>query len=260
MRAIVLAVVVMAVAAGCVTEPPADEDPGPTPAAPQRVAVELSPCLIAEALGSASESAARNHLPDDFAPILSDDGTVRVIFGMALCEGDGTGRAFVAMPVEPQHPSLRHENVSRHFFEPEHDVVRGDGFAQALDSVGAAPTWLSSFELVGDAASVQGRAQADDFVHTMDATGPSATPYDTPATTFREWFPGDGGYAYLDGHFGGGPNEQSGTVLARLALGEGTISRDLLGAQPTLQAVRLDPGHYNDAWVGFVPFPPSGAA
>lgn len=259
MRFGVMALLFVLLAAGCVDAPPEETNDrtAPEPPTSVREPIVLSPCLIVEALGSASEVAAREHLPDDFAPIVIDDGTVRVIFGMADCEGDGGGRAFVAMPVEPQHPDLMDENVSRHFYEPEHDVVRGDGFAEALERMGASPTWLSSFTFTGSAASVSGRAQADDFVHTMEVTGPSATPYDTPATTFREWFPGEGGYAYLDAHFGGEPGEQSGTVVARLQLGEGTVARDLLGPEATLQAVRLDPGHYNDAFVGFVPFPTS---
>lgn len=258
MRLAVIVMLFVFVAAGCVDAPADEESRGDAPPdalVAAREPIVLSPCLIVEALGSASEEAVREHLPEDFAPIVNDDGTVTVIFGMARCGGDGGDRAFVAMPVEPQHEDLLDENVSRHFYEPGHEVATSGGFAEALTRIGAAPTWLSSFTLAGDAATVSGPAEAENFTHTMEATGPAVAPYDTPATTFREWFPGDGGYAYLDGHFGGGPDEQSGTVVAQLTLGEGTISRDLLGPETTLRAVRLDPGHYNDAFVGFVPWP-----
>lgn len=91
------------------------------------------------------------------------------MLGAATC-AEGS-RAFLAIPVQADDERLRAEGV-RHFFEPEHLVVAGEG--------------------------------AEGWAHRVDATGAAVAPASDAVVggVFREWFPARGGYGYLEATFG----------------------------------------------------------
>ena len=241
-----------ALLAGCLGAPSPVPEPAEGKRAASVVPLELPACRVLEALADVDAALAREHVPEDFEPIV-EDGRVRVIFGATTCEGDGATRSFVAIGVRPIDPALEDPDVARHFWEPEHVVEGADAFAAAIAAFD--PTIeRASISLTTDAPYPAVAIRAENWSHGIESVGgvaPASIPEGTFAGVFREWFAAGEGYGYLQAEYGAGP---VGAFAGTLTTGEGTIARELFGAESGPHAgVAMDGVAFVEAKVGFVP-------
>lgn len=252
MRRTVCLVFLVAIVAGCSVKDDGLADASPPDAlVPRATATRLSPCDILEALIDVPETRVTQHVPPGFS-LRATNGMVAVVLGAATCTQGS--RAFLAIPVTPEDERLRAEGV-RHFFEPEHLVVAGEAFARELDALRGSATNATRIE--GSAGPPQPSFIVEDaggWAHRAAGLGGAVAPADIAGGVFREWFPARGGYGYLEAAFGT-EGASLGVVPALVETGEGTIARDVIGAEATGGMFVFDGSGYADATLGFVPYP-----
>lgn len=271
MRGALLLVVVMVSAglAGCLTtsdDGSASEDgPEPTPPdetldEPQELDVTLTPCDNIEAFASVDPALAREHVPDDFAVApAGQDGQATVIFGGVRCGEDASAaeRGFLAIQVEPRDEALAAEGVKNYFWEPEHLLVPGNNATDAFEALGANATnathvnlTFGTTETTLEIGLAEGTHRITSDVPVAPGTGQGADPF--PA--FREYSAAQGGYTYLEARFQGGNPEDRGTAHPmQVQTAEGTVARELIGAEATLPTLSFEGFTFTDAKIGFVP-------
>lgn len=221
---------------------------------PMAAATTLSACDILEASLTVPEARVRGLVPPGFS-VRGSDGSVGVVLGAATC-AEGS-RAFLAIAVTPDDERLEAEGM-RHFYEPEHLAIPSEPFAEALAALRGNAT--NATRIVASAAPPQPAfivEGAGGWSHRGVATGAALAPAPEQLVggVFREWFPARGGYGYLESTFG---SEGAGFALlpqASVETGEGTVSRDVLGAEATAELFVLAGSAYADATLGFVPYP-----
>lgn len=251
MRLSIRALLLVALFAGCAA-PQAD---APREAGLERAsrAVALTSCDILEALVSVPEARAREFVPPGFSLLATGD-SARVVLGAATC-AQGS-RAFLAIPVEPEDERLRAQGV-RHFFEPEHAIVAGEALAEAIAALRGNAT--NATRIVADAAPPRPALVVElaGGAHSVAAVGGALAPASDAAIggVFREWFPARGGFGYLEARFGTEGARFALLPQARVETGEGTVSREVIGAEATGDLFVLDGSAYADATLGFVPYP-----
>lgn len=246
------AVIVLALAlAGCAT--PAE--PGPVadaPLEPTATAIRLAGCDILEAVVDVPADRAAPFVPPGFG-LRASDGMAGVVLGAATC-AEGS-RAFLAIPVEPEDERLRAEGV-RHFYEPEHLVVAGGPFADALLAARGNATLATRIAATAAPPQPAFAAELGTGAHRASGLGAAVAPASDAVIggVFREWFPADGGYGYLEATFGAEGAAFALLPQASLETAEGTASRDVLGAEATAQLFVLAGSEYADATLGFVSY------
>jgi len=246
-------VVVLLVLAGCAA-PAVDEDPRPLE--PRRIELAMSGCDIVELFVPVDAATARPHVPPGFA-LAESNGRLNVVFGASVCGGVG-GRAYIAIPVEPEDPALADPQVARHYWEPEHVLVQGDAFADAMAVLNATTT-PGQLEVLAVAPRAGATVRGEGWEHVLASVGgaaPASAPVGIPGV-FREWFAAEGGYGYLEAAFGASP---VGGFAGTLRAGEGTPTRALVGAETApLPGVAFHGVALEGAVAGFVPYDASSA-
>lgn len=228
------------------------------PAAAQgshEVAVAYADCRGIELFATARGEDVAHLVPEGF----DVPDAALVIVGANRCGADGSsvGRAFWAIQVTPTDPALASSRASNYFWEPEHFVDEGTDFATALDQVHALTT-VADVDV--DVTAVMSSFGVLSASTTYDYSGALAGASGTAASgasllpPFREYFPAEGGYAYLDGTFGAGSGVFGATAGPLAAGGDGPGAAFYGGSSVRGGGVftTLD---YVDAVVGFVARP-----
>lgn len=269
MREALLAVVlVTATATGCVggtdeaseTGPDRDDAAEPAPNEARAINVTLSPCTAIEAFATADAALAREHVPNAFDLMLSESGRAQVILGGLRCGQDASAaeRGFLAIFVEPRDDALTAEAIENYFWEPEHRLVPGNDAAVAFRELGANATPATSVNLTFGTTETAMEIAWANGTHTVTSPAPTAPGAGQAAGTapsFREYSAAEGGYTYLEAAFEGGAPEERGTGQPmQVTTAEGTVARELIGADAVLPTLAFEGFTYADAVVGFVPW------
>lgn len=269
LRGLLLAVVLLGAGlAGCVgdraeDDPPRDGSDAPpsnrTPDQAREIELTLSPCNAIEAFATADAALTREHVPDDFDLMLSDSGQAQVILGGLRCGENAAGakRGFLAIFVEPQDDDLTAEGIENYFWEPEHRLVDGNNAALAFRQLGANPAPATSVTLTFGTTETTLEIEMENGTHRASSPAPTAPGLGQAAGTapsFREYSAAEGGYTYLEAAFERGAPEERGTGQPmQVTTAEGTVARELLGAEAVLPTLAFEGFTYADATVGFVP-------
>lgn len=250
MRALPLALLLLS---GCLVQQPAPSDaPGPPEA--MESTILLQDCSIVEAFATAEAAVVRPHVPDDFSLVLDGSGRAALVLGGLVCEGDVAQRGLLAVLVDPVADLHAGEGVN-HFWEPEHLLVPETELSAAFAMARANAT--SAVEVRAVLAQTEGLLVMDmgDRQHRIQSI-PGVVPADEAGSVFghfREYAAGDGGYVYLEAEFAGDADSLWGGGLAMVTTAQGTVSRELIGAEAALPFVAGAGLEYADAKVGFVP-------
>lgn len=235
--------------------PPANQ----TPSEPRAIELTLSPCNAIEAFATADAATAREHVPDDFDLMLSESGQAQVILGGLRCGENAAGaeRGFLAIFVEPQDDDLTAEGIGNYFWEPEHRLVDGNEATLAFRQLGANAAPATSVNLTLGTAETTLEIEMENGTHRASSPAPTAPGLGQAAGTapsFREYSAAEGGYAYIEAAFESGAPEDRGTGQPmQVTTAEGTVARELLGAEAMLPTLAFEGFTYADATVGFVP-------
>lgn len=254
MRTLVL-LLLLPLLAGCAAEPATPPPQEDAPAAPREVALDLSDCLVLEAILPVPAQTVRPYVPDAFR-LVESNGRANVVLGGFSCK-DVDASGIVAFQVEPLEESLRPEHVDRHFWRPEVDVPKDAPLAGAYAQVGANVTLVEDVVLAFGLGGGSMRVQAENWTHRV-TFAPSRGPPPADALVggvAREWSAAEGGFSWFDSAWTSPQGASFAAAVATFETGEGTPARALLGASGQAPAIFLTGVAYAEPKVGFVPAP-----
>ena len=230
-------------------------------AAQAGIPIALGECVVVEAIATVPAGKVRPHVPEDFDLVATPAG-VPVALGGAVCaEGPLDAPAsfgLLAVMVSPRHAHLENESVSRYFWKTDLDLPPS-GLAALVAAIGGHFTPVGEVSVERSALATTFRVHGFEWAHTVTVAAAPAVPGSGRALEmdgrFREYSAATLGYAFLDAEF----RPRSGASVwagpATVTPGEGTLARELFGAQATLPAVVYARVDYRDAVLGLVPSP-----
>ena len=231
----------------------ADGPPAPDRSVP--VALNIGSCHGIEAFTTVSEATAAAHVPAGFSPDVAG-GRVTVILGAMVCPDNALARAFLAIRVIADDPTLAVEGASL-FWEPEHIVTAGQAGTAAFEAMSANITY-GNVSIETTPTGIGAHIDVPGGSHAISPLAGTVLPTAAEAALlppFREYAAADGGYVYLEGGFSGDVTGATAPSVVAIETAPNTVSRALFGEATTALAIGFEGYGYPDAHVGFMAYP-----